>query len=98
VLAIAITLLVIEIHPPEIHQGKTLAHALWAQWPSYLAYMVSFLANNSAARSRRASAPPAASPPPPGGDDGCAWTCPRPEHPGATQLMKTSIVEFRGLG
>jgi hypothetical protein len=28
VLAIAITLLVIEIHPPEIHQGKTLAHAL----------------------------------------------------------------------
>jgi hypothetical protein len=43
VLAIAITLLVIEIHPPEIHQGKTLAHALWAQWPSYLAYMVSFL-------------------------------------------------------
>jgi hypothetical protein len=43
VLAIATTLLVIETHPPEIHQGKTLAHALWAQWPSYLAYMVSFL-------------------------------------------------------
>jgi uncharacterized membrane protein len=43
VLAIAITLLVIEIHPPEIHQSETLAHALWAQWPSYLAYMVSFL-------------------------------------------------------
>jgi uncharacterized membrane protein len=34
VLAIAITLLVIEIHPPEIHQGETLAHTLWAQWPS----------------------------------------------------------------
>jgi uncharacterized membrane protein len=43
VLAIAITLLVIEIHPPEIHEGETLAHALWAQWPSYLAYLVSFL-------------------------------------------------------
>jgi uncharacterized membrane protein len=43
VLAIAITLLVIEIHPPEIGAGETLAHALWAQWPSYLAYLVSFL-------------------------------------------------------
>jgi uncharacterized membrane protein len=43
VLAIAITLLVIEIHPPELGEGETLAHALWAQWPSYLAYLVSFL-------------------------------------------------------
>jgi TMEM175 potassium channel family protein len=43
VLAIAITLLVIEIHPPELHQGQRLAPALWAQWPSYLAYLVSFL-------------------------------------------------------
>ena len=43
VLAIAITLLVIEIHPPELHPGETLAHALWAQWPSYAAYLVSFL-------------------------------------------------------
>jgi uncharacterized membrane protein len=43
VLAIAITLLVIEIHPPEIGQGQTLAHGLWAQWPSYVAYLVSFL-------------------------------------------------------
>ena len=43
VLAIAITLLVIEIRPPELHQGETLAHALWAQWPSYVAYLVSFL-------------------------------------------------------
>jgi uncharacterized membrane protein len=43
VLAIAITLLVIEIHPPEIDEGETLAHALWAQWPSYIAYLVSFL-------------------------------------------------------
>jgi uncharacterized membrane protein len=43
VLAIAITLLVIEIHPPEIGEDQTLAHALWQQWPSYAAYLVSFL-------------------------------------------------------
>jgi uncharacterized membrane protein len=43
VLAIAITPLVIEIRPPELHQGERLAHALWAQWPSYVAYLVSFL-------------------------------------------------------
>ena len=43
VLAIAITLLVIDIRPPEIHEGERLAHALWAQWPSYVAYLVSFL-------------------------------------------------------
>jgi uncharacterized membrane protein len=43
VFAIAITLLVIEIHPPELEAGETLAHGLWAQWPSYLAYLVSFL-------------------------------------------------------
>jgi uncharacterized membrane protein len=43
VLAIAITLLVIEIRPPELHQGERLAQALWAQWPSYVAYLVSFL-------------------------------------------------------
>jgi uncharacterized membrane protein len=43
VLAIAITLLVIEIRPPEIHEGESLAHALWGLWPSYLAYLVSFL-------------------------------------------------------
>jgi uncharacterized membrane protein len=43
VFAIAITLLVIEIRPPELHEGERLAHALWAQWPSYVAYLVSFL-------------------------------------------------------
>jgi uncharacterized membrane protein len=43
VFAIAITLLVIELHPPEVGEGETLAHALWAQWPSYVAYLVSFL-------------------------------------------------------
>jgi uncharacterized membrane protein len=43
VLAIAITLLVFELRPPALHQGERLASALWAQWPSYVAYLVSFL-------------------------------------------------------
>jgi uncharacterized membrane protein len=43
VLAIAITLLVIDVRPPEVPQGEQLAHALWMQWPSYVAYLVSFL-------------------------------------------------------
>ena len=43
VFAIAITLLVIELRPPELHAGEPLAQALWQQWPSYLAYLVSFL-------------------------------------------------------
>ena len=34
VLAIAITLLVIEIHPPELHQGETLAQALGPNGPA----------------------------------------------------------------
>jgi uncharacterized membrane protein len=42
VFAIAITLLVIELRPPELHAGQRLAQALWQQWPSYLAYLVSF--------------------------------------------------------
>jgi hypothetical protein len=32
VLAIAITLLVIDIRPPEVPQGEQLAHALWMRW------------------------------------------------------------------
>jgi uncharacterized membrane protein len=43
VLAIAITLLVIEIRPPEVHEGESLAHALLTLWPSYVSYVVSFL-------------------------------------------------------
>ena len=43
VLAIAITLLVIEIHVPSPAPGESLASALWDQWPSYVAYFVSFL-------------------------------------------------------
>jgi len=36
VFAIAITLLVIEIRPPELDGDETLAHGLWEQWPNYL--------------------------------------------------------------
>ncbi len=43
VFAIAITLLVIEIRPPELEGGESLAHALWEQWPHYLGYVLSFL-------------------------------------------------------
>jgi uncharacterized membrane protein len=41
VFAIAITLLVLEISVPE-DAGDDLLHAFLAQWPSYLAYVVSF--------------------------------------------------------
>jgi uncharacterized membrane protein len=43
VFAIAITLLVIELHAPEVSDGESLAHALLGEWPSYVAYLVSFL-------------------------------------------------------
>ena len=43
VFAIAITLLVIDLRPPQLGPGERLAHALWQQWPSYVAYLVSFL-------------------------------------------------------
>jgi uncharacterized membrane protein len=42
VFAIAITLLVLELRVPE-GAGESLAHELAQQWPSYLAYLVSFL-------------------------------------------------------
>ena len=42
VFAIAITLLVLEIAVPS-NAGDDLAHALGEQWPSYVAYLVSFL-------------------------------------------------------
>jgi TMEM175 potassium channel family protein len=42
VFAIAITLLVLEIRPPE-HGEQSLAHGLVDLWPSYLAYTLSFV-------------------------------------------------------
>jgi uncharacterized membrane protein len=43
VLAIAITLLVLDIHVPQPQAGSSLAHELGRQWPSYAAYLTSFL-------------------------------------------------------
>jgi len=43
VFAIAITLLIIEIHVPGRSQSETLGHELLRLWPSYLAYLTSFL-------------------------------------------------------
>jgi uncharacterized membrane protein len=42
VFAIAITLLVLDVHVPEPGSG-TLGHELLAQWPTYAAYVISFL-------------------------------------------------------
>jgi uncharacterized membrane protein len=42
VFAIAITLLVLDIHVPEPGSGD-LGHELLAQWPSYAAYVISFI-------------------------------------------------------
>ena len=43
VLAIAITLLVLEIRPPVLAHGESLAHALAHLWPKYAAFAVSFI-------------------------------------------------------
>lgn len=42
VIAIAITLLIIEVAVPHVVGGESLADALLSQWPSYLAYVISF--------------------------------------------------------
>jgi uncharacterized membrane protein len=41
VIAIAITLLVLEIHPPE--NSQDMLHGLAALWPSYLSYVLTFM-------------------------------------------------------
>jgi uncharacterized membrane protein len=43
VIAVAITLLVLNIDVPHLKPGESLAHGLAAQWPSYAAYVTSFL-------------------------------------------------------
>jgi uncharacterized membrane protein len=43
VFAIVVTLLVLEIHVPEPNGAHRLGHELLAQWPSYAAYVVSFM-------------------------------------------------------
>jgi uncharacterized membrane protein len=43
VIAVAITLLVLNIETPKLGPHETLAHGLAAQWPVYAAYVTSFL-------------------------------------------------------
>jgi uncharacterized membrane protein len=43
VLAIAITLLILEVRPPDVPPDGSLVRALFDEWPSYLAYVTSFL-------------------------------------------------------
>jgi uncharacterized membrane protein len=43
VIAIAITLLILEIDVPHVEPGASLGRALGEQWPSYAGYLVSFL-------------------------------------------------------
>jgi uncharacterized membrane protein len=43
VFAIAVTLLIIEVHVPAREHAETLGHELLRIWPSYLGYLTSFL-------------------------------------------------------
>jgi len=43
VIAVAVTLLVLDIHVPPITPDETLLHALLHNWPHYAAYAVSFM-------------------------------------------------------
>lgn len=42
VFAIAITLLVLDIHVPEVKAGESLLQPLWQHWANYLAFLVGF--------------------------------------------------------
>jgi uncharacterized membrane protein len=44
VIAIAITLLIIEVGVPHVEEGQSLSRALWEQWPSYFGFALSFVA------------------------------------------------------
>ena len=43
VIAVAITLLVLDIKVPPMKEGETLAHQLGLMWPNYVAYVISFI-------------------------------------------------------
>jgi TMEM175 potassium channel family protein len=43
VLAVAVTLLVLDVRVPPVKADETLAHALLHQWPQYAAYATSFI-------------------------------------------------------
>jgi uncharacterized membrane protein len=43
VIAVAVTLLVLDIHVPEVGPHQSLLHALLNNWPHYAAYVVSFM-------------------------------------------------------
>jgi uncharacterized membrane protein len=43
VIAVAITLLVLDVKLPQVARGESLVHALLGQWPHYAAYGVSFI-------------------------------------------------------
>ena len=43
VIAVAITLLVLNVGVPKVGRGQSLGHALGQMWPQYAAYVVSFL-------------------------------------------------------
>jgi uncharacterized membrane protein len=43
VMAIAITLLILEVDVPHLGPGESLGNALGRQWPSYAGYLISFL-------------------------------------------------------
>ncbi len=42
VFAIAVTLLVLDIHVPVVHEGKTLLQMILADWVTYLAFVIGF--------------------------------------------------------